>query len=181
VTTRTTGRASAEVLSRRFPPNVGGPLWPAEMMLPDCWRWYCAIKDWDWRDARELDALLAAGERVPKPLKPIVEAIRTGTRKREHHRKVNAARIRGAARAELAAQVSYALGYIDLNTFNADPISARRCGFPKHVRARMKAERCRVFEEASEISVGYLGPVNAEAIEKMVRELRNDARRWPKI
>ena len=163
----------------RFPPNVGGPDWPAQMMEPVNWRWFLAIIDWDWRNPAPLDELLAA-ESVPAPLEPVIQAIKLSKRPQKRMNAVNAANVRGADRMRVAAWISNRLGLIDVNKFNAERIAEARGEIDqRRRRAINQADRAEVFSVARDAIA--LGNVNTEALEDWVRELRAYARKWPNI
>lgn len=159
-------------------PNVGGPDWPAEMMQPHVWTWFLAIIDWDWRDSRALDALRAAGE-PPAALAPVIAAINAGVRRQLSHSAVNRANVTGADRMRVAAEISNRLGLLDVNKFNADRIAENNDEMARDVLARQKRVRRQVYEDHCDFWV--LRSVNLEALEDMVRELRDYAARWPAI
>lgn len=176
-------------------------------MQPANWRWFLAIVDWDWHDPRRLDwllqndeprllweqsrglAQLAAlapdewthrGTLVPAPLRSAVQAILAGTRQRKKQNTVNAANIRGADRMYIAAEISYRVGLVDVNKFNAGRISERAGEMHQRKQGAVnKQDRETVFADARALLT--FEAVNNEALKDLVRELRQYARQWPNI
>lgn len=158
--------------------NVGGPDWPNEMMSGENWRWFQAIIDWEWRDSRALDALIASGD-APPSLRAAVASIREGRRRQKPPKACAAAHIRGADRMRIAAEISNRLGLLDVNKFNADRIAENQSVMAHTVLAQQKALRAEVISEIRDLAA--FQSVNNETLEDLVRELRDYARSWPDI